>query len=520
MKHTETMQHRLPSWILLGLMSGIGLAGATPPEIAPATETANMAEVRLSLGETLGPTRPEVVGLNVNAFLDHADARARGEGMAAALRRAGVRSLRWPGGEKSDALAWSTPPFEASRLTLIRTGPGEWPSSARGLVAEDGRTWLRPPLEFDEFIALCREVGAEPVVVVAFDSMYKPSGPGGVAPTRQQLLELAAAWVRYANIERGYGVKWWELGNESYFASYNGGAKAADYARDFVAFADAMRAVDPAIQLGANADLLPDRPGQLDRAEGDARGWLPTLLEVAGDHMDFLAVHDYPCYGWGSYAPYEAGGRNLAFGIRNVDTQLAEWEGKTGRRIRMAVTEFHSADWRGHPKNEGWQHVNNLGHALVAADQIGGYLATPRVAHAQLWNTRWTKNETAPELWDTLDAENRLLPAGEMLALWSGALLDEVVSVEAAPAGTRLLAFAQRSQDGTRLRMMVINPAREPLALRLDGAWNPIRMVGISGAHPDATELVRINRTTDDIAATRALIAPGYSLLRIEWTRP
>jgi len=127
--------------------------------------------------------------------------------------KAGVKYLRYPGGEKSDGYLWSIPPYTSSVPTLARWAGGEypqnreWPSYDRTVVESDGQTFKFAPLDFDEFMAVCNAIGCVPTVVVCYDSMYKPAQSGGTAPTRDQLLETAEEWVRYANITKGYDIK-------------------------------------------------------------------------------------------------------------------------------------------------------------------------------------------------------------------------------------------------------------------------------------------------------------------------
>lgn len=165
----------------------------------------------------------------------------------------GVRYLRFPSGEDSDAYLWSVPPYSRPLPTLARTGPAEWPAKDLRFTVADQRT-LRNTLDFDEFMTLAQSRGAKPVLVICYDSMYKPAQEGGTAPTRQQLLDNAVAWVRYANVTKGYHVRYWELDNESYRDSYNGQATAEQYAKDVIAFSVAMKEVDPTIKIGANGN--------------------------------------------------------------------------------------------------------------------------------------------------------------------------------------------------------------------------------------------------------------------------
>ncbi len=60
----------------------------------------------------------------------------------------------------------------------------------------------------------------------------------------------AAAWVHYANIVKGYGVKYWQIGNEMEGSwEWGGPLNTEDYVRRYIEFYDAMKAVDSNIVL-------------------------------------------------------------------------------------------------------------------------------------------------------------------------------------------------------------------------------------------------------------------------------
>ena len=114
--------------------------------------------------------------------------------------------------------------------------------------------------------------------------------------------EEAADWVRYANVTKGYGVKYWEIGNENYGNGHYGAAWEADnhadkspaeYANQVVAYADAMKAVDPTIKIGAVLTTPGNWPDGIV-AGGDAGTWNQTVLSIAGPTIDFVILHWYP----------------------------------------------------------------------------------------------------------------------------------------------------------------------------------------------------------------------------------
>src|SRR4051812_41712949 len=214
-------------------------------------QAADNDPVVVDLGAVIAPVEPRTIGINVNYLLDDDRNRPQARPLVEALREMGVRSLRYPGGGKSQSYLWSVPPFDRARPTLARVGKGEWPSQDRTLVADDYETFRTHPLDFDAFIAIATELRAEPVCVICFDAMYNPALPGGRAPTREQLLDTAVAWVRYS-AGKGFHVRRWENNNESYMDHHSGSALAADYPRDLVVFAAAMKAADPSISIIAN----------------------------------------------------------------------------------------------------------------------------------------------------------------------------------------------------------------------------------------------------------------------------
>lgn len=95
--------------------------------------------------------------------------------------------------------------------------------------------------------------------------------------------EAAADLVRLLNVERGFGVKYFEIGNELY-AWGEQTQTPEGYAERFALVGAAMKAVDPAIQLGVPSF---ERYPSL----GPPQEWNTRLFRLAGRDIDFLAVH-------------------------------------------------------------------------------------------------------------------------------------------------------------------------------------------------------------------------------------
>lgn len=167
-----------------------------------------------------------------------------------------------------------------------------------------------------------------------------------------------------------------------------------------------MKSVDPAIEIGAN---------------GESEDWWRTILSGAASAIDFLAVHNYPPYEWGSYSHYQYNDPRFLDVVEIARSAIASYAPVVDRtRLKIAVTEANAADWSG-----AWPNVNDTGHALVLFDMFGQHL-TGGVEFTQLWNTRWSGSDTAPvpRVIDTFDSENNLQATGSALAIW-GQFLKE-----------------------------------------------------------------------------------------------
>ncbi|MEV4695632.1 cellulose binding domain-containing protein [Micromonospora echinospora] len=263
------------------------------------------------------PTGPVTVTVNTRAGLATVPATALGVNHAIwdaqlgsaetsdLLKAAGVKMLRYPGGSYADIYHWET-----------HTAPG-------GYVA--------PNTDFDTFMAGARRVGAEPMIIANY-------GTGTPAE--------AAAWVRYANVTKGYGAKWWTVGNENYGNGHYGSAWEADdhpdksasqYARLVIEYADAMKAVDPSIKVGAVLTMPGNWPDGIT-AGSDPGPWNQTVLSLAGPKIDFVDVHWYP---GGNAADSLARTNHLPDAAWLLRQQIARYAGPGADRIGISFTELN-----------------------------------------------------------------------------------------------------------------------------------------------------------------------------------
>lgn len=414
------------------------------------------------------------LGINLNYIRDADVNRPAGSRpLAAALDDLGVRWLRYPGGEKSDYHRFAPPPYTAPAPIALG--------------------WYLTPagqhLDFDAYIAVCRARGAEPFVVVPCES------PANSGATWDEQLEHAVGWVRYAR-DRGYGVRYWEIGNENW---HNDTGPAVEMAEHVLRVARAMRAVDPDIRLAAS---------------GNNRAWWDAFLPIAASELDVLTVSVYNCWDWKGYerflrAPEPDLLAGAAAALNAID---ALPDAKNRERLRVIVSETNSVDYA----EGGWPKTNTLGHALVTFESLGRMLSEPRITAALLWNTRWVDDSEAPtNQFYALNATNDLLPAGQAVGLWGRHLRGDLLAVTGTAGHLRAHACVDGAGTWT---VWLVNRGLEPVpAVRV--AVHGLRANAVAahrfhGAHPDDAEPVLTAATPIPVVdgVLSALTCPPLSI--------
>jgi len=404
--------------------NGTGTDSSTP---VPVTQPAE--DITINAATVVRSTATRPVGINLNYLVDDEASRPAGSPrtLSQALGDMQARFLRFPGGEKSDNYVWTTVSSTDSALVTPSTtipdpltprvaDPSQWPGNGSYADATTG-IFDGPNVDFDEFMALCQANGAEPVIVVAYDQAQEITGRT-TGPTMAELIASAAAWVKYANVTKNYNIRYWSIGNESWFRT---GQTASIYAAHVNQFAAAMRQVDPTIKIGAH---------------GHSTAWFNTVVANASSAIDWLDVHDYPTYDWATgYDVFRLGNQTLTADVDKALTSIAAAASPDDQmRLTVGVTETNTIDWANGPQYT-WPHVNDLGHALVTFDMIGQQLSKPKVEFTQLWNTRWIRNVsytpgTVPNAVVNPDFESNL-------DNWSGS--GAVITTSSVYSGTKAL---------------------------------------------------------------------------------
>ena len=335
--------------------------------------------------------------------------------------------IRWPGGCFASIFRWKNTLGPQRERKPFYNGPwGEWDSGGFGT---------------DEFVRFCREVGAEPLIVLNLGSWDSPEKV-------DEYFRDALDWIEYCNgggstpmgklrARNGhpepYNVTHWELDNETW------GMGVEAYAERALRFAKAIRERWPNVTLYACTFWEKD----------DAR-----LLEVLGEEVDLISYHLYDDPNRFGDAPL---GHEAVW--KRYEKLIAD---SPNPKVKLAVTEWNaqSTDWR------TGLFAGGLLNAMERCDAV--QMASPalflRRVDASAWDNAFINHDRSG--W--FPAPNYVV-----MRLYQEHFQPTLVACENLGG---LNANATLSQDARTLVLKVVNPAAEDAKCAIDiGAAFPVK---------------------------------------------
>ena len=425
--------------------------------ISPTT-VAQQVKVRIDAGTTIARVNPWLYGINTARWDESLFPGPPGDALLTAdrdaiskIRASGITLLKYPGGNDADQYVWNAP---SNRSTEMDT---------------------------DEYIALCRAVGAEPFITVNFN---EPP-------------ELAAAWVRDCNITKSYNVKLWEVGDEQWGTWARGHVPPEEYAKKYIRFVSAMRSVDPTIKVATNVPL-----------GSHPENWAPRVLKAAHDYIDMLTF---------TYFPQQ-------WGKENDDTLFAT-VGEYRRLFSKLRSDVEEALGPARASsvmyvNVGYNSVNHspgpqtiqMVNALWTADMLGamGELGTDIACFWALHNFYPPRGGDFGYL--SSEGSNKPRYSYYTFPLLRAHLRDDVCSVTG--GSEALSAYASRS--GKRLSLVLINKSKRTStsAVVTIDQFVPQRRAKVWVL--DEKRSYRQIEDRNDVSPSFPVSLPPYSILALE----
>jgi alpha-N-arabinofuranosidase len=296
----------------------------------------------------------------------------------------------------------------------------------------------------DEFIAMCRRVGAEPVIVV---NIGTPAWNREVMDN--DFLQEALDWIEYCNgpadskwgkvraangHPEPYGVKYWEIDNETWHEGVE------SYAKSVNRFASAMRQTDPMIKLAACGSA-----GYGD--EGIGLEWNRILLGQCAEQLEYLSIHHYE-----NPQRFAEGPRAYEDFFRRTAELIAQ---SKNPQLKIYVSEWNS-------QSTDWRTGLYCGGLLNAFERCGSFL--------EMGGPALFLRHVSADAWDNafINFDHRSwfpAPNYVVMKLWRDHYAPQRVTFEGETGPLNVVAT--RSSDGKRLCFKAVNPAEHPVSVKL-----------------------------------------------------
>lgn len=399
------------------------------------------------------------IGISVNHYAEHSGV-VRKTSFSEVAKDLGLKSLRWPEGELAESILWSEPPYDKASPVYSMRG-NVWPYNSSVLFDQTTGQPLET-LDFDQFISLCNEIEAEPIVIIPIDAVMRPDGVYECV-SEERIIENAVEMVKYSK-SKGYNVKYWEIGNESDRDISGTKSKqrwtANEYANFVVKLSRLMKEQDNTIMIGANG---------MSKNE-----WWETLIRTASSDIDFLVTHQYgvntQTLGSGDwYEDYKLALSkkwDMIYNVTNLNNAIDNYANDIDKeRLKIAITETSSYMPNG---DENYcPPKNNFGTALIAFEMMLQMLTNDRVKFIDYWTSHWFGSDNN-SVTDCLGKNNEILPSGRIIQILNNAILSKTVKNSySGPVDKDFMITSFYDTSNLRLNILLVNRSEDVMNISL-----------------------------------------------------
>lgn len=416
---------------------GISVTPTPSPTPAPAT-----AQLSVDATVSVNPFDKKMLGMAMVNWEFSWGKTLPGQvpGLAQAMKAVHSGLIRYAGGLWANWVGWD-------RTKLDNNGNGtSWTKNGQTYSYNYGTN------EIDSLATLAQAVGSDVMIQVNVSN----NDPA-----------MWADMVKYTNIDHNYHFKYWEMGNELDLECSNGASDCvtpANYQTRVQAYATAMKAVDPSIQIVGG---VPAAAHDYYTSGNWTGASISQYLTQAAPVSDALSWHWYEqcnkpnlsdmyTYSFPGTDPGSAGSAYSRSWSKNapanIQTQIIN-PGKPNQQQGVSELNYDACDFSQAPQN------TNHANALWAADVLG------RLAYNGLDFVTWYTGYGSPTqyalIYKTPDQDQptgiKVRPTYYTFFMYANYFGDQLVKSVSDDESKVSMWAAKDSQDPSKLALMVTN---------------------------------------------------------------
>ncbi|MFH0870333.1 MAG: MopE-related protein [archaeon] len=320
------------------------------------------------------------------------------------------------------------------------------------------------PSDIDAFMRFARAVDAEPMITINVGAY--PWGDSRDAENRQRQADL----VKYMNIEKGYDVKYWQMGNEPEVWRYRWIERlgknptendSQKYAARFGEYYSAIKAVDSSIEVLSPGSLVDELTS--------------ALMSNQRSKVNILDVHHYRF----SAEPTDVINQLLKFDgdenytYLNYETDLKGFEIRLDSLKSLANTYNSNAKLSLSEYGACGSQCPTINGAFADAIWTANMLGMMANHDVEL-STRWW---LFGDIGGMITSKNKPRSPYYTFFLFANHYGTKVLNLTASfsPYELNVSAFSSKSDDGNKIYLLIVNrgPANKALSINLNGFNRP-----------------------------------------------
>jgi len=402
--------------------------------------------------------------------------------MAGLFKEVGAGFLRYPGGAVTTMYHWND-----------LNGQG-WLDSWNGSYDRINDPPPEDYMDLDEYMALCVAADTEPMLGINLSS-------GRNYNRQEDGLNEAVALLKYCN-EMNYDVKYLYLDNENHHKKWT----PEEYGMQILYYVDSIKKYAPEAKLIGN---------WTDKFRTNKSSFT-TLLNIAGDHMDYMDVH------W--YWKWTEGSWNEWIAKTPMENETEWYDGGTFveeikyfnelmKELGKPHIKLASMEWNLGPGKYAEDPLHNRFKTALMQSEMQMQMMQGGLEIGSLWSTQWP-NDAESDFRFLVSSSNNYepTPTAEFFKLYKHALNGVLVDSHSTDSKVLVTSIIK---DDTKAFVYILN--KNNVATSINVSLYAYNFLSVSQAltfkDPGVVEEISVLENNSSYSA----VIPGYSLTMLEF---